>query len=154
MTFHRSLPNFGMKCRAWRRYCWSFRTDHSLCRCRHTECRRPWRRHVGDKTHWASAENPQSYQRVSDNYRQTNVGDFVGEPTHHWAWPLSFAKNGCFETRRQGQWWSVGNPLLNFFEGGGFDIWQKNEGWNMEEFNSLIKHCAQQFNTIPFCSNA
>lgn len=23
----------------------------------------------------------------------------------------------------------------------------------MEEFNSLIKHCAQQFNTIPFCSN-
>lgn len=27
MTFHRSLPNFGMKCRAWRRYCWSFRTD-------------------------------------------------------------------------------------------------------------------------------
>ena len=27
MTFHWSLPNFGMKCRAWRRYCWTFRTD-------------------------------------------------------------------------------------------------------------------------------
>ena len=27
MTFRRSLPNFGMKYRAWRRYCWTFRTD-------------------------------------------------------------------------------------------------------------------------------
>ena len=75
-------------------------SDHHLCLFRHPECRRPWRRCVGDETHWASAENPQSYQRVSDNYRQTNVGDFVGEPTYHRTRPFSFAKENCSEAWR------------------------------------------------------
>ena len=86
--------------------------DHHLFHCRYLKCRRPWRRHVGDETHWASAENTQSRQRVSDNHRQTNVGDAVGEPTHHRARPFYFAEAWCFETRRQRQWWYVDNWWL------------------------------------------
>lgn len=38
---------------------------------------------VGDETHRVSAENPESYQRVSDNNWPTDVGDIVGEPAYH-----------------------------------------------------------------------
>ena len=69
---------------------------------RQPECRRPWRRHVGDETHWASAENAQSHQRISDNNRQTNVGDFVGESTHYRTWLIHFTEERFSETWRQG----------------------------------------------------
>ena len=39
--------------------------------------------HDGDDTPCASTENTQSHQRVYDNNRSSNVGDIVGEPTHH-----------------------------------------------------------------------
>ena len=66
--------------------------NSNLClyKFRHTKCRRPWRRHVGNETHWTSAGNTLFHKTISDNHWLKNVRDAIGEPTHSWTWPICF----------------------------------------------------------------
>ena len=55
--------------------------------------------HDGDMSETKLTERQQKIdKRVSDNHRQTNVGDFVSEPTHHRTRPFCITKDGYFET--------------------------------------------------------